>query len=162
MSGGLKTPVNEIAVIPKIAALLACGKTRTEIAQTLNLGYATVVRLGQKDECKTIVQEIGNSYKDVAKAAAIKAVSELTDLAIEGFKKALKDGNIEAIKTHFKVIGILGVDENKQQQGGGTIQVILPGANITNQEVIDVKGVEIPESSDMDLQRRAESYSNPE
>lgn len=127
--GGIKLPVNEIAVIPKIASLLACGKTRTEIAQTLNLGFNTVARLSQKDECKAIVKDIGDSYKNVAKSVAIKAVAELTELAVEGLKKALKDGNVQAIQTHFRVIGLLGVEEQKTQQGTGTIQVILPGAH---------------------------------
>lgn len=129
--GGLRPPTNDALYTTQIAGLLAIGKTATEIARQLNLGHATVKRIANKDECKAIVAEITTSYKETAKAIAAKAVSEMTDLAVDGLKKALKDGNIQAIRTHFQVIGLIGQEEAdaSKKQGAGTIQVILPGAH---------------------------------
>lgn len=147
MSGGLKTPINEMVLIPKVAPLLALGKTTSEIATTLNIGFQTVRRLAQKDETKQLVREITDSYKDVAKAYCAKAIAEMNELSMDGLRKALKDGNIQAIRTHLQVIGLLGTEEAaKQQQGAGTIQVILPGASVTTNEVLDVGRAEVSDA----------------
>lgn len=148
--GGLRPPTNDALYTTQIAGLLAIGKSATEIARQLNLGHATVKRISNKDECKAIVAEITTSYKETAKAVAAKAVSEMTDLAIEGLRKALKDGNIQAINTHFRIIGLLGVEEVKKDAGTQSLTIVMPGSTITQNEVIDVS------SGQVDLQPRDE------
>jgi hypothetical protein len=136
--GGIRPPTNDALHITQIAGLLAIGKSATEIARQLNLGYHTVKRISNKDECKSVVAEITSSYKETAKAVAAKAVADMTDLAVEGLKKALKEGNIQAVRTHFQVLGLIGQEESQtKQQGTGTIQVILPGAH-AEKPAIDV------------------------
>lgn len=129
--GGIRPPTNDALYTPQIASLLALGKSATEIARQLNLGHATVKRIANKDECKAIVAEITTSYKETAKAVAAKAVSEMTELAVEGLKKALKEGNIQAVRTHFQVIGLIGQEEAdaSKKQGSQTLQIIMPGAH---------------------------------
>jgi hypothetical protein len=137
--GGFRSPTNDALFIPQIASLLALGKTATEIARQLNLGFHTVKRISQKDECKAIVAEITTSYKETAKAVAAKAVSEMTELAVEGLKKALEEGNVQAVRTHFQVIGLLGVEEQgSKDKGSGALTIVMPGASVSQNEVIEV------------------------
>jgi len=146
--GGIRPPTNDALHITQIAGLLAVGKSATDIARQLNLGYHTVKRIANKDDCKAIVAEITTSYKETAKAVAAKAVAEMTELAVEGLKKALKDGNIQAVRTHFQVIGLLGQEESQaKQQGAGTIQVILPGAHAEKPAIETEFSFESPEVS---------------
>jgi uncharacterized protein involved in tolerance to divalent cations len=157
MSGGKKLPVNDALLIPQIAAQLALGKSCMAIADNLNVGYHTAKRISKMDETKAIVKEIGDSYKEVAKAVAVKAISEMTELAVEGLKKALKEGNVQAVRTHFQVVGLLGQDDQAlKDKGGGSLTVVLPGGSLTQENVIDVSNTEMevgrePES-DQDLQ----------
>lgn len=145
---GKKTPVDEIVLIPKIAPLLALGRSTSDIAATLKIGFNTVRRIVQKDDCKQAVREITDSYRDIAKAYCAKAIAEMNELSMEGLKKALKEGNVQAIRTHLQVIGLLGAEEsNKQQQGAGTIQVILPGAHAEKPAIETEFSFEPPEVS---------------
>lgn len=145
--GGIRPPTNDALYTTQIAGLLAIGKSATEIARQLNLGHATVKRIANKDECKAVVAEITTSYKEVAKATAAKAVADMTELAIEGLKKALKDGNIQAINTHFRVIGLLGVEETKaNDKGSQNLTIVMPGATVES-PAIDIS------SSSFDLER---------
>lgn len=130
--GGVQKPTNDALYITQIAGLLAIGKSATEIARQLNLGYSTVKRIANKDECKNVVAEITSSYKETAKAVAAKAVAEMTELAVEGLKKALKEGNVQAVRTHFQVLGLLGQEEADaaKKQSGQTLQIIMPGASV--------------------------------
>lgn len=145
--GGLKTPVNEAILIPQIAAQLALGKPVTEIARALNAGYHTVKRLAGKDETKAIVNEIATGYKDVARAYCMKAIAEMNELSMEGLKKALKEGNVQAIRTHLQVVGLLNVEEARVgDKGGGSLTVVLPGATIEQNKVLEVSGGEVLES----------------
>jgi len=126
-----KPLANDTLCTPQIASLLALGKSNFEIAKQLHLGHATVKRIANKDECKAIVAEITTSYKETAKAVAAKAVAEMTELAVEGLKTALKEGNVQAIRTHFQVIGLIGQEEAdaSKKQGAQTLQIIMPGAH---------------------------------
>ena len=135
--GGLKTPIQEVVLIPQIAAQLALGKSTTEIAQALNVGFNTVRRLAGKEETKAVVKEIADGYKDVSKAYCMKAITEMNELSMDGLKKALKDGNVQAIRTHLQVIGLIGVEEAKgNEKAGAPITVVLPGAKV--ESVIEV------------------------
>lgn len=154
MSGGKKVPVNDALLIPQVAAQLALGKNCTEIAQTLKAGYNTVKRISKLDETRAIVREIGDSYKEVAKAVAVKAISEMTYLAVEGLKKALKDGNVQAVRTHFQVVGLLTQDEQKQDKGNGALTIVMPGGTLAQENVIDVTGQEL------DVQRDGENHND--
>lgn len=151
--GGLRPPTNDALYTAQIAGLLAVGKSATEIARQLNLGHATVKRISNKDECKAIVAEITTSYKETAKAVAAKAVTEMTDIALDGLKKALKDGNIQAIRTHFQVIGLIGQEESdaSKKQGSQTLQIIMPGAH-AEKPAVEVPSFELEASNEENSQ----------
>jgi DNA-binding phage protein len=145
--GGLRPPTNDALYTTQIAGLLALGKSATEIARQLNLGYATVKRIAQRDDCKAVVREIKDSYIETAKAVASKAVADMTELAVEGLKKALKEGNINAINTHFRVIGLLGVEEVKKDTGSQNLTIVMPGAHVEKPAIETEFSFEPPEVS---------------
>lgn len=145
MSGGKKIPMQEITLIPLVAAQLALGRSTTEIAQNLNIGFNTAKRIAAKEETKAVVKEIADGYKEVAQAMVMKNIADMTELALEGLKKALKDGNVQAVRTHFQVLGVLGEEGQnaKGDKGAGSLTIVMPGAAVTQNEVIDVSGQEV-------------------
>lgn len=147
--GGLKVPINEAALIPQVAALLALGKTTTAIAQDLNLGYNTVKRLSGLEDTKALVKDIGDSAMAVAKAVIKRRVGDSVDLACEVLKEHLDDErSLEAVKLVFKVAGALTDEPANQNQGAGTIQVIMPGAH-AEKAAVEVTSFELEPPSEV-------------
>ena len=144
--GGVKTPINKTTLIPQVAGLLALGKTYTAIAQSLNVGFATVQYIARLDETKAMVKELGDSALTVAKATIKSSVSKNIELACEVLHEHLKkERSLDAVKLVFKVAGVLADEPTTTNQGPGTIQVILPGAHV------DKPPIEV-DSGQVDLQ----------
>lgn len=149
--GGVKTPINKTTLIPQVAGLLALGKTYTGIAQSLNVGFGTVQYIARLDETKALVKEIGDSALVVAKATIKNSVSKNIELACEVLQEHLKkERSLEAVKLVFKVAGALADEPVTQNQGPGTIQVILPGSTVRNEKpTIETEfSLEMPEVND--------------
>jgi hypothetical protein len=127
--GGWRAPVNESALIPQVASLLAVGKSPTVIAQELNIGFNTVKRLATLDATKAMIKEIGDSAMSVAKALIKKRIGDSVEIACEVLTEHLKEErSLDAVKLVFKVAGALTDEPVQAGTGNQTLQIIMPGA----------------------------------
>lgn len=142
--GGKKDPLDEGFLIPRVAALLIMGKSTTEIADTLNIGFNSVRKIREMEATKAMVRDNSEAVLGVAKAVIRKKTAEMVELAGEVLLEHLKkERSLDAVKLVFKVAGALSEEPVQKNQGSGTIQVILPGSTINNDKpAIEVENEE--------------------
>lgn len=144
MRGGKKDPIDEGFLIPRVAALLVLGKSTSEIADTLSVSFNTVKKIAVMDATKSMVRDMGESVLSVAKSVIRKRTADMTELACEVLLEHLKkERSLDAVKLVYKVAGVLADEPVQKNQGSGAITVVLPGAQLTQESVIDVTGGQV-------------------
>lgn len=140
--GGARTPVTITEMLIRRVALLTVGGANiTQIAQELSIDRSVVRKILNKDECKSIVEEIEREGMATAKAIIRSQTSQLATKIIKVINDHLDNGNLEAVKVGLK---ILGFNEQEQvKQNDTSITVVLPGSAVPPKEVkADIVNVE--------------------
>lgn len=138
MSSGL--PPEKIDLIAaKMAELQLAGVGINKQVQLINQEFGTsinnrtITRYRKREVYTRILDEYTNNIVKNAVSNLKREVSDLIPLVTSALRKALEDGNINAIPHVLKVIGI---DSEVKEQQAQQLTVVLPGA--TQAQIRDI------------------------
>lgn len=109
----------------KVAMLAVTGQSQTQIMAELGLTRGMLKKVLDDPICSKAIAEAGDEIAKAATTQIKKALGQMTTLALKALEGNLRDGNMEAVKVHFKAMGVLTEAPIAPQDT--TIQVILPG-----------------------------------
>lgn len=117
----------DMVMIKQAAALIASGSTVADVAKTLDITHFRAKNLINGDECRRLMNEIGNEALATAKERIRKGTAGMVDDILATIRQHLKDGNLQAIPHALK---ILGFTESEGEVKDTTINLVLPGQQV--------------------------------
>jgi|SRR6185437_7461497 len=125
------------ATIKRAAALGASGATKYAIAKSLNISNYYAGKIMRDELYKRIVAEIGDDAIDNAKAKTRADLARLAKKAVTAIEKQLDKYNLNAAITVLRSLGL--ETANKDEEGKGSIQIVLAGQTPEPKPAIVVK-----------------------
>lgn len=130
----LKQMVDEKIVLKQIAALAAAGKSKKDIVKELGITEYNYNKIIARDDFKQALEDIGNAAVGKAVQLIRTRMSNLGTKAVDVVSGKLDEGDLDAAKTVFKILGLNGMEE--KAVADTNIQIVLPGSDY--QEPIEV------------------------
>ena len=117
----------------KIAEMTIIGANDTKQMATIlsDMGVSLTRRqynkLKKSETYKSVMAEATDTIRKNAVAELVRKTSELVPLIDTALRKALEEGNVQAVPHALKILGLDGKQDDKPQQAQQLV-VMLPGA----------------------------------
>lgn len=129
-----KVVIDEV-IARQIAAIAIINPNISDISRQLNISRDLVRRVMDSAKFRDILTAVGDSSLAPAIAKVRAQTSKLVDKALKVIEDKLDEGDLDAAKVVFKIIG---VDQQEDKPQDTNLTVVLPGASTTSENIIEV------------------------